>query len=97
MSRFPDFMHIDLTRVTCSGCLLILLSLVLAVGTALGGAMLLMLLFPALFPEGKPDRWLMVVLLVAGFAVGGGFFQLSRFVMQRLGLRMYRDGRGDDA
>jgi hypothetical protein len=30
--------------------------------------------------------------LVAGLAVGAGFFQLGRFMMRQIGLRMYRKG-----
>jgi hypothetical protein len=91
MSRFPDFMHVDLTKITCSGCFLILLSLLLAFGTAVGGGILLMGLFPGLFPEGRPERWLAVLLLFGGFALGGGAFQVGRFLLKRLGLRIYRD------
>ena len=92
MSAFPDFMRMDLTKLTCSGCFLILLSLLLALGTAIGGGFLLLTLFPAWFPDGRPERWTMGVLLIAGLAVGAGFFQLGRVAMKRLGLRMYREG-----
>jgi Kef-type K+ transport system membrane component KefB len=92
MSRFPDFMHMDLTKVTCGGCFLILLSLALAFGTAIGGGALLLWLFPGLSSQGSPDRWLMVPLVVAGFAVAGGAFQLGRHLLKRLGMRIYRDG-----
>ncbi len=93
MSRFPDFMHMDLSKVTCGGCLLILFSLFLAFGTAVGGAVLLMGLFPGLFPDNRPERWLIGLLLIVGFAVGAGCFQLGRLAMTRLGLRFYREGR----
>ena len=92
MSGFPDFMRMDLTKLTCSGCLLILFSLLLALGAAIGGGLLLLTLFPGWFPDGRPERWMMGLLLVAGFAVGAGCYQLGRFAMKRLGLRMYREG-----
>ena len=55
MSRFPDFMHMDLTKVTCGGCFLILSSFALAFAAAIGGGALLMWLFPTFFPAGRPE------------------------------------------
>jgi hypothetical protein len=92
MSRFPDFMHMDLSKLTCSGCFLIVLSFVVAIGTAVGGALLVNLLFPGAL-AGRRDRWLMGLLLIGGLAVGGGFFQLGSFVLKQLGLRLYRNGQ----
>ena len=91
MSRFPDFMHTDLTKLTCGGCLLVLLSVLVACGAAIGG-ILLMALAPAFSPQARPGRWMVVVLVLGGLAVGAGFYQLGRFLMRRLGLRMYREG-----
>jgi len=95
MSRFPDFMHADLTRLTCGGCALILLSVLLALGTAVGGGVLLCALAPGLFTGGKPDRWLIGVLFAAGLVVGAGFYQAGRMLLRGVGLRFYRDERDE--
>jgi len=92
MSRFPDFMRIDLTKLTFSGCFLVLFSFVLAFGAAIGVGFLVVQLFPGLANQGRPGRGIMVMALVAGFAVGAGFFQLGRLAMRHMGLRMYRQG-----
>ena len=99
MSQFPDFMRIDLSKLTFSGCFLVLLSFVLALGAAIGVGFLVAQLFPGLTNQGRPGRGIMVAAVIAGFAIGAGFFQLGRFLMRRMGLRMYRKGfapSGDD-
>ncbi len=92
MSQFPDFMRMDLTKLTFSGCFLVLFSFLLAFGAAIGVGFLAVQLFPGLAHEGKPGRGIMGMSLVAGFAVGAGFFQLGRLFMRQMGLRMYRKG-----
>ncbi len=63
MSRFPDFMHMDLSKLTCSGCLMIVLSFAVAIGTTVVSALLSKL---AISRHGRPgrNRWLMGLIVI---------------------------------
>jgi hypothetical protein len=84
----PDFMHLDLTRLTWAGWLLLLLTLGVVVGACVG--MMLALGALGVMTEVGKSRGVVAAVLVASFAVGGGFFAGGRLLLQGAGLPILR-------
>jgi hypothetical protein len=86
--KFPGFMRLDLTKLTLSGWLLMLLTL----GVVLAAFVVPMLVVNTLgiAVDGRNNRWAMVVLLIVAFTLGGGFFEGGKRVLNHLGLRILR-------
>jgi hypothetical protein len=89
--KSPDFWNLDLTRLTWSGWLLILVAIatVLAVAVALIG--LLEVLGLRHDPvNNRNNRWMGLFALAPALAAGSGVFVLGRWIFNRLGLPILR-------
>jgi hypothetical protein len=85
------FLHIDLTKLTLVGWLIMLLTIAMVLGVTVGLAFLLQAAGLALeTPEGQRRRWVMGLCLLAGVGAGAGFFQASRRLCRSLGLPFLR-------
>jgi hypothetical protein len=84
----PEFMHLDLTRLTWAGWLLLLLTLGVVIGACVG----IMLTLGALgvVTEMGKSRGVVAAVLVVSFAAGGGFFAGGRLLLQGAGLPILR-------
>ena len=86
--RFPEFMHTDLTKLTWSGWLLLLVTLGVVVATALVLGLLLVVGFGVAVGQG--NRWVMAVILIVALGAGGGVFQLGKHLLARAGFPILR-------
>jgi hypothetical protein len=86
-SQFPDFMHLDLSKLTLAGWLLMLLTLATVVGVFVLVGLVLHLLG---FEVGSGNRVLAVIVVVCGLAAGAGVFQGGRMLLDRIGVPILR-------
>jgi hypothetical protein len=86
-----DFWNLDLTKLTWSGWLLMLLT----VATVLGVAVVVMLTLEALgfqrhATDWRSGRWMAVLGVGVGIAAGAGVFAGGRWLCNRLGCPILR-------
>jgi hypothetical protein len=87
-NKFPDFMNMDLSKMTWSGCLLIVLSVGVIFAAAVGAIYVLKLC--GVDVDSKESRTPKVVGVVIGVAVAGAFFNLGKYLLERMGLSIQR-------
>jgi hypothetical protein len=86
--KFPEFMHTDLTKLTWTGWLLLLTTLGVVLLAALGLGLLLVVVFGVQLGQG--NKWVMAVVLILALALGGGVFQLGKYLLARAGFPILR-------
>jgi hypothetical protein len=85
-----DFMHLDLFKLTLVGWFMMLSTIVIVLGVTIGLGFLLQVL-GAETAEGRMPRWVMGICLVAGIAIGGGYFEGGRRLLRHIGLPLTRE------
>jgi hypothetical protein len=86
-SQFPDFMHLDLTKLTLAGWLLLAVTLASVVGVVV---LLGLLLYGLGFELGSGNKALAAVCVICGIAAGAGVYQLGRMLLDRAGIPILR-------
>jgi hypothetical protein len=87
----PDFMHLDLTRLTWAGWLLLLLTLGVVAGACVG--IMLALWALGVVTEPGKHRGVAAVVLIVSLGAGGGFFAGGRRLLQGAGLPILRPAK----
>jgi hypothetical protein len=89
-AHLPEFMHIDLGKLTGTGWLLLLATLGMVGGVVL--ALVTAVAALGVTISGRENRWVVVLILVGAFAVGGGFFALGRRLFAQVGFPIVKPG-----
>jgi hypothetical protein len=87
-NKFPDFMNMDLSKFTWSGCFLVILSVGVIFGAAIGAIYVLKLC--GVDVDDKQSRLPKVVGVLVGLAAAGAFFNLGKYLLGRMGLSIQR-------
>jgi hypothetical protein len=87
-AQMPGFMHLDLTRLTWTGWLLLSTTLGVVGGACVG--IMLALGALGLVTEPGKHRGVAAVVLIVSLAAGGGFFEGGRRLLQGAGLPILR-------
>ncbi len=87
-----QFWNLDLSKLTCSGCLLMVLTVGVVLGVAAGlMGLLKMMGMPAQNPDGGSNKVVGVIALLPAVALGGGVFALGRKLLKKIGMPIMRD------
>lgn len=88
MPRFPDFAHLDLSRLTLVGWLLLIVAVAVVVAGMIAERFVLHWFGYEL--DSHTDRTVAGILLIVALAAAGGVFQLGRKLAERAGYPILR-------